>query len=315
MRVLVVCSGKPSDEEWSFEINKSFVFEQVQSLINIKVDCDTFFIEGSGAIGYLSNYKKLVKKIAKFRPDIVHAHYGFSGLLASLQRRVPVITTFHGSDINIPRNRIFSFLASRLSSESIFVHESLPAEINYRKFRHLVPCGVDIKTFHPRGKRSARDQLGLEQDRMFALFSAAFNNKVKNYELARQALSKANHDIELLELKSCSREKVCMLMNAVDLLIVTSSSETGPLVVKEALACNCPVVSVDVGDVKKVVGDVDGCYITAHNSQEIARCIDKVVSRNERLQSRESILRYSLEDVADRLKKIYSKVMQDKSVN
>ena len=54
-------------------------------------------------------------------------------------------------------------------------------------------------------------------------------------------------------------------MNASDLLLITSFSETGPIVAKEAIACNCPIVSTDVGDVKILINNIRNCFITNLN--------------------------------------------------
>lgn len=93
MKVLIVAShncGKYSP----------FVSEQAESTKKKNIQVDYFPVKGKGVFGYLKNRKELLKKIEKYHPDIIHAHYGLSGLLANLQREVPVVTTFHGSDIH-----------------------------------------------------------------------------------------------------------------------------------------------------------------------------------------------------------------------
>jgi hypothetical protein len=72
-------------------------------------------------MGYLRELPALRRLIRAERPDIVHAHYGLSGLLANLQRLVPVVTTYHGSDINVPHILRLSKIAMRLSAHNIFV--------------------------------------------------------------------------------------------------------------------------------------------------------------------------------------------------
>ena len=309
-KILIVCSGKPSNPNWSFEITRSYVYEQIESIRQTgEIEYDAYFIEGNGIKGYLKNYKAMVQKIKEYKPDLIHAHYGLSGLLANLQRNVPVITTFHGSDINEKSVRPFSYLASKLSRENIFVHPSMPKKINYKKEQYIIPCGVDIDTFTPIEKELAREKLGLEINKKYALFTSSFHNSVKNYPLAKEAIDSSNIDIELLELKGYNRKEVSWLMSAVDVLIITSFSETGPIVAKEAMCCNCPIVSVDVGDVKEVVADTQGCYIVDYNASEIAEAIEKVIVGNQRTKGREKMEKYALEKIALDVLSVYKKVM------
>ena len=310
MKILIICSGKPSILKWSFKLNKSYVYEQAESLSKLGIVYDTYFIEGKGILGYLKNYRNMIKKIKEYQPDLIHAHYGLSGLLANLQRKIPVITTFHGSDINIAKNRPFSYMASKLSVENIFVHENQPLKINYRNEIHLIPCGVDTEIFFPIAKNEAREKLKLDKNKKYSLFTGSFMNSVKNYPLAREAIVKSENKIELLELKGYSREEVCLLMNAVDFLIITSHSETGPIVAKEAMSCNCAIVSVDVGDVNSVIGKTENCYVTAYNSEELSQCIDTILALDERTKGRENIEKYSLDKIAIRVFKIYKKVVK-----
>ena len=310
MKILIVCSGKPSNPKWSFELNRSYIYEQAESLKELGIEYDTYYIEGKGIIGYLKNYKNMMNKIKEYRPNLIHAHYGLSGLLANLQRKVPVITTYHGSDINVKQIRPFSYLASKLSTENIFVHKTLAPKINYKKEVHLIACGVDTKLFYPIEKDKARELLNLKTDKKYGLFTSSFQNNVKNYPLAKEAIEKSKYDVELLELKGYTREEVNLLMNAVDFLIITSLSETGPLVAKEAMCCNTPIVSVDVGNVKDTLSETNGSYITySYDATELAEYIDKVIENNQKTNVREKALQYDLANVAKRVLKVYQKVV------
>lgn len=70
-------------------------------------------------------FKIFVKNNKQNNPDLIHAHYGLSGLLANLQRKVPVVTTFHGSDIHDINDLKYSKWAHRLSLDSIFVEKNM----------------------------------------------------------------------------------------------------------------------------------------------------------------------------------------------
>ena len=181
MKILIICSGKPSNPQWNFNLNRSYVYEQIKSIqnLNIGVEYNTYFIEGNGVLGYLKNYSDMVQKIKLYQPNLIHAHYGLSGLLASLQRKVPVVTTFHGSDINVKKNIPFSYLASKLSKENIFVHKNQPSKINYANHINLIPCGVDTKLFYPINKKEARQILQLDLDKKYVLLQALLITRLK----------------------------------------------------------------------------------------------------------------------------------------
>lgn len=307
MKVLVVVSGNANSIS-------PFVADQVKELNNLGVETDYFLIGGKGIRGYLKNLPGLRNKIHEFIPNIIHAHYGLSSLLASFQRKVPVVTTFHGSDINDKRIRIFSFIADKLNAVSIFVAEDLAKRI--KKSNPIVfPCGVDLETFYPIEKRVAKRKMGLSINKKYILFSSSFNNYVKNYPLAKTAISLLKDvDIELLELKSYNRNEVATLINAVDLALMTSFAEGSPQFIKEAMACNCPIVSTDVGDVKEVIGNTEGCHITSFDIKETAMKINLVLDfslKNSKTNGRKRIVGLGLDSgsVAKKIINIYKEVL------
>ena len=304
MKVLIVASGNSA-------VISPFVKEQGDSLKEIGLDIDYFLIKGKGITGYLKNYFNLNRLIKTNTYDIIHAHYGLSGLLATFQSHVPVVITFHGSDVNLNRTNFYlSFLASRLSDANIFVHESLSKKLSlYSDKAEIIPCGVNLNLFKPIDKLASRDKLGLDLNYNYVLFSSSFNNKIKNAALAKLALSNFENII-LLEMKGYSREEVHLLMNAVDILIVTSHSETGPLVVKEALACNCPIISTDVGDVKELANGTKNCYIVEYDAKQIEQRIRDILSSNKKSDGRAAVKHLSLEKIATDVCSVYKRVLQ-----
>ena len=315
MKILIVCSGKPSNPKWSFELTRSYIYEQIESIKDLGVEYDTYFIEGKGIIGYLKNYKSMLNKIKEYKPDLIHAHYGLSGLLANLQRKIPVVTTFHGSDINLPSARRFSYFTSRLSSDTIFVHTNQPSKIDYKKEINLIPCGIDTTLFYPIEKDKAKKLLNLKTNQKYGLFTSSFQNSIKNYPLAKKAIEQSKYDIELIELKEYTREEVALLLNAVEFLLMTSFTEGSPLIIKEAMACNCPIVSVDVGDVKDALSKTNGSSVTSlYDANELAQCINRVIQTNQKTNAREKALQYDLINVAKEVLKIYQKTINKGNV-
>ena len=307
MRVLIVSSFKPS-----LEGNIApFVKEQAEAISQQGVECSYYLVKGKGILGYLRALPSLRKRIREIEPDVVHAHFGLCGLLANLQRKVPVVTTYHGSDINVPSIRRFSKIAIRLSKHNIFVSKKLaeiakPKKNNYS----IIPCGINLEDYPVVDKIEARQDMGLDSNKKYVLFAGAFDNPVKNPQLAKDAISLIP-DVELLELKGYSRHQVALLMNAVDCFLMTSHTEGSPQVIKEAMACGCPIASVDVGDVNDVIHGVVGCRICERSSESVASTILTEFDRSERTAGRERILTLGLANdlITEKIISVYCSII------
>ena len=269
-----------------------FIVEQAESLKRAGCELDWFGLQGKGIKGYIKNLPELKRKIKEFHPDIIHAHYGLSGLFANLQRNVPVVTTFHGSDINERKVLRLSKLAMRLSAWNIFVSQKTLEIAKPSKKYTLLPCGIDFSDLQLTDKAEARRKMGLDIDRKFILFAGAFDNTVKNAPLAKESVALLNDkSVELLELKGFSREEVTLLMCAVDSFLMTSFTEGSPQVIKEAMACGCPIVSVDVGDVRERLDGVEGCYVAnSRNHEELADLLQKAIFFESKTKGRDKVI-------------------------
>jgi teichuronic acid biosynthesis glycosyltransferase TuaC len=311
MKILIVCSGNA--ENFDFKKHQAFIFDQVEAVkqIDPAIAFDYFFVTKKGIYGYLSCLGDLINQLRENRYHCVHAHVAMSGLLANLQRQVPVVTTFHGSDINFPKLRMVSLIVELLSRKTIYISHQLVKKTVYagKTKRAVIPCGVDFDLFMPRPKQQSRQQLGLLDHKKYILFSSGFDNAVKNYPLARAAVGLLqDKTVELLELKNYTREEVAILFTAVDVALMTSHSEGSPQFVKEALACNCPVVSTNVGDVEVVMGNIAGCYITSYDAADVAAKIHKVLTDTEPVLSRAHIRRFDNRLIARQIREVYHQI-------
>ena len=328
MRVLIVAS---------YNRNRfaPFIMEQADALLQAGCEVAWFGVTKKGLIGYMQEIPRLLRKIRECQPDVIHAHYGFSCLLANLAtRRVPVVSTYHGSDINNPKVRPLSKIAMRLSAWNIFVSKrnmALAGAVEGQKCS-LVPCGINLPLPWSELKKQRVGQLPLNQwvegvlkpRKKHVLFAGAFDNPVKDPELAKQAVAIANKfaicnlqseiiadELDLIELNGYTRDQVYALMYACDVLLMTSKTEGSPQVIKEAMACGCPIVSVDVGDVIERTENVDGCFVVkSREPREIADAIEKAIDFEGRTNGRERIIALGLtnEQVAKRIVEIYEKV-------
>jgi teichuronic acid biosynthesis glycosyltransferase TuaC len=313
MKVLIVCSGNAPG--FRFEKHQAFIHDQVEAVrrLNGQVKFDYFLITQKGVRGYLSCLKELYKRLSLDNYTCIHAHVATAGLLANLQRGTPVVTTFHGSDINGKGHRILSAVVELLSQRTIYVSDGLrrKALIRLGARSRVIPCGVDFALFAPGDKEAARKQLGLSERKKYILFASGFGNPVKNYPLAKAAVDRLRDvevEVELLELKDFTREEVARLLVAVDAALLTSFSEGSPQFVKEALACNCPVVSTDVGDVRAVISEVEGCYLTSFEAGDVARKLALVLQSTEILRGRERISHFDNRLIAQQVLAVYHSI-------
>ena len=122
---------------------------------------------------------------------------------------------------------------------------------------------------------------------------------------ALQIVQTCATDVELLTVHSVPHKMMPVYMNAADVLILTSQHEGSPNVIKEAMACELPIVAVDVGDVREVIGGTDRCFVVARNSEAVAEKLKYVLSRVGRSNGRSRITHLSLTEVAKRLISIY----------
>ena len=307
MKLLIITNGN---------INRlpAFVKDQLDVLKRQKkLEIDIFYRTGHGVGGYIKNLRRLNKKIKEYQPDVIHAHYGLTGLLANFQRKVPVITTYHGSDIHsLGLNLMLSKISMRLSAFNIFVSSKLYNIAKYKnKNFDILPCGVDLDLFNQIDRDKAKTDIGWDLNKTYVLFSKSFDNYIKNYPLAKEAVSKLK-DVVLVEFKGFQRDKAYLPMNAASCLLMTSLNEGSPQVIKEGMACGTPIVTVDVGDVREVIGDTEGCYICDYNADEIAEALKNAFEFKGKTNGRERIIQNGLsnEIVGKRLLAIYNKVIK-----
>lgn len=288
-----------------------FVKNQMDGLIKKGANIDLLYLRVKNPlIDYFKGIFLLRTKIAKKRYDLIHAHYGFMGFICSFQRKVPFILTLHGSDVNILWQRFFSKIAY-LSAKKVIVTNQLHKKIMGEK-AVVVPTGIDSNTFKPMNKNSARQMLNLDNNKKYLLFPSSKLRKVKNYDLFNEVITilrNENKDYDELSLENLTPVEVNLIYNAADLLVLTSFSEGSPLVIREALACNLPIVSVNVGDVAYQIENIPNCVIASFNPIEIVQKIKIILSNHQTARKDNNILLHTIEDNAIHTLKIYKDIL------
>ncbi|KIC93572.1 glycosyltransferase [Flavihumibacter solisilvae] len=309
MKVLFVCSGN----------NRKvpvFIVQQEDELKKRGYEVDYFHVRGKGITGYLKNHFELTQTVKDGAYALIHGHYGLSGLLASFQRRLPVVVSYYGSDLNNPRVRIFSQLANKLSTAAIAVSPTLVNHLPNKDKCHLIPCAVDSMVFQPVPKQQAREKLQhsgryyFEQGKKYVLFASRFDRPVKSPELAFATMKRLGDSFELIEFNNFSNEDVVLFFNAADALLLCSRTEGSPQVIKEAMACNRPIVSTDVGDVRSVISKTKGCFISKATPEHLAAALSEAV-RFESTNGRDAIvMAYETNATTQRIIRVYEKAIR-----
>jgi len=299
-----------------------FVEEQKAALLHAGVEVIDYAHTAHGIVNYMKWVPKLHNAIKEIKPDVVHAHFGLTGLMAGLAAigtGVSVVVTYHGCDINDKKLRPFSRMAMRLAAWNIFVSKrqmvnAYGSEARAAKATKggVMACGIDIRMFD----KSQVDDAWYESrfgkgDKV--LFGGDFERAVKDSTLAKAVIENLrfnNEDLELIEMKGYTRQQVVTLMYKCKALLLTSLREGSPQVVKEAMACDCPIVSVDVGDVEERIAGLDGCYVVKNREpKKIAQALGKAMAHG-RTKGRARLLADGLdnEQVARKLIEIYERV-------
>jgi glycosyltransferase involved in cell wall biosynthesis len=311
MRVLVLTNMLPIPERPWYGV---FVEEQVSDLQALGIETSVLFVNGAES---RANYLRAVPRIraaVRSNPfDLVHAHYGLTGAIALGQRRVPVVTTFHGSDCNgdRPWQTKVSWVVARASTP-IFVSGELASGIG-RPNAVVIPAAVDLDLFRPLERAEARQALGWPEDGVVALLPGSRSVKRKRADLFDAALDHARRSVPELRgasLEGLSRERVALTMNAVDVTVMTSNFEGSPVAVKESLACLTPVVSVVVGDVEATLTGLTGCAVVPRDPQPIGDALVEALGAGRPAELRARVEPYGRPQTARQVLDVYRSTLE-----
>lgn len=319
--VLYLIPGEPEGA------NMIFARRQLSDLRANGLRGGVFYLRSrSSLLTLLRERQRLRRELRIFHPDIVHAQFGrmtaFFAVSASL---VPVIITYRGSDLNpIPSlnwvkwmvGYILSQVAALRARAIICVSEELRNRLWWCARRaKIIPSGVDTKEFYPMNQDLARASLGWDRAERVIVFNAGRLPKIKRYDLALGAFELVRRSLENVRLHvldgRTSPSTVAMILNAADCLVFTSDNEGSPNIVKEAMACNLPVVSVDVGDVRKRLDGVAHSAIVDRDPKALAAGIMKVLATRARSDGADKIQEVSLDATSQVLLGVYRSILSN----
>lgn len=334
LRVLAVTNLWPYDGDPS---HGAFVAAQMESVKELGVEIDVVFVNGrANAFAYLFGaIRMLALNFRRSRYDLIHAHTGHCAVLARLQVKYPVVVSYVGYDVygNVRADgsitlksriegavfRQLAHLVSATITKSSRMEVLLPARTRERNT--VLPNGVDRSVFYERPRAIARQELGLPADELIVLFAGRTDFARKRIGVARAACDLVSREIPNVRLRICERlphSFVPVWMSAADVLLLPSLAEGSPNVVKEALACNLPVVATDTGDVAEVLAGVDRSHalpIDATAEDFAAVLIDVLRAAPARSNGRACTDRLDARVIARRLNEIYLALARVESGN
>lgn len=317
IRVLMITAGWPQPGQPQ---TTHFVKRQAEFLRRAGVAVDVFHFRGAKrAWNYARAWLGVRPKIRSGQYDLVHAQFGQSGIL-SLPKRLPLVVTLRGSDIlgivgpdgrYTVAGKISQWvtrLAVRRADQVVVVSEHMKEYFETPAPVTVLPSGLDFDLFRVTPRDEARARLGWPLDKRLVLFAGNPEQPRKRYPLAKAAVDIVNRTIptELVVAWGVAHTDIPLYMSACDAFVFTSMQEGSPNVVKEALACDLPVVSVPIGDTAERLRGIHGCELVVDERPEaIAAALERVLRRGGRVAGRVAVAHLAEEAITARLIEVY----------
>ena len=325
MKILHVAANLPSKEK---PFRQPFISSQINSLVNEGVETGIYEIMGAHSRMYYITAIREIKKIVKEKKyDIIHAHYSYCGLASYFARTgKPVILSLMGSDLMGVTDKkgrvtfrgridksITQFAVNRVN-HIVVKSKKMKEELLTKTPISVIPNGVNINFFKPIEISDTRKELGYNDEEFIILFMGNNSDPNKNFNLAKNASEifknyVKNGNIQLVNPYGIDQVMVNKYMNIADVLVLTSYYEGSPNVVKEAMACNLPVVSVDVGDVKEIIHETKNCFIVSYSENELAEKLKIIYGNRTRSNGREKIQHLRSDIIAKKIIEVYKSLL------
>lgn len=308
----------------------SFTQRQIDRLTESGIEGRLIFVAGSAMMTkphrLVGAIKSIRNEINSFRPDLVHAHWGsllaFASAVASIGGP-PLIVSFRGSDINpVPSEHALKFIVRQVCSQSaalraagiICMSEELKGRLlTGRNRTRVILDGTDINHFSPLDRTEARRLLGWPEKDKIIFFYAGTSPRVKRYDLAAASVAQAQQIVGPIRFEVMRSDvpfdQVPLRMNAANCLLMTSDYEGSPNVVREALSCNTPIVSVPVGDVRRWLTGLEGTRIVERDPVMLGQALAEIITADIRPNGRSLVDQFSEESSCRSIIDVYETVL------
>jgi teichuronic acid biosynthesis glycosyltransferase TuaC len=310
LRILAVTNTYPTAEKPG---DTPQIRDQLEALKARGIEVDLMYVDRyKGSRSYFqAAWRISLLSFQSERYDLIHAYYGHCGFLARLQTRYPVIVTFLGSDLLHPRDGAIGKVAARLA-DGIVVQSEEMKRIAKRDDAYIIPFGVNLDLFTPFPMEDARRELGFGLDEKLVLFPWNPARPVKRFDLVQEAVRivQQRHDrVHLVSVFDRPHETVAKYMSACNVMVLASEHEGSPMALREAMACNLPIVSVDVGDVRQLIENTEGCYLCKRDPSDIAEKLNLVLGLRSRTCGARVIRQSNAAWGADQVMLLYHRVL------
>jgi glycosyltransferase involved in cell wall biosynthesis len=326
-RVLFVTNMWPDERQPWYG---TFIETQARSLEQLGIAVDVLYMRGyvrKDAYLAAAPYPPALARGRRY--DVVHSHYGHSGIVARLQLAAPYVLSYCGDDLlrNPRRNgeghtlksrlevavfRRLAYLCDATITKSKEMEQVLPRRVRARN--HVIPNGVDLAAFTPVPRDEARRRLGWELGETAILFVGDPRRAGKNYPLAEEVSRRVSDTLPRARLRVAAAvppQEMPLWMSAADVLLFPTKSEGSPNAVKEAMAAQLPIVATPVGDVRERLSGLPGCFVVQPDAGRLAEAVIMAVRHGRVPEAREAVAALSLENVAQRVSAVYDKVIAE----
>lgn len=302
-----------------YNTSRAFFENQIEALESQGVECTRLGVPGSfepGSYRSVSDYVKYYPQVLRHSLegyDLVHANWGLIAPFALAQPTRPVVLTLWGSDLMSDRRWLseISRFGARHADAVVLPSEAMAADLGHE--HSVIPFGIDTEKFRPIPRAAARERVGWDPEGRYVLFPYKTNRPEKDYPRAQEIVDRLDVEAELKQISDVPYELMPYYLNASDALLITSTRESGPMVVKEAASCNVPVVSTDVGFVRRTLSDVEPSTV-ADSDDRLVATLEEIVRAGARSNGREAVDGLSLDVMGERLLDVYQRAVNGHTV-
>ena len=289
MKILFVTNLYPTQRNPDYGV---FTKEQIDGVMSKGISGDVLFVNAKelGVKEYLVAFRK-IKKIYKSY-DIIHCFHGLTLIVTFFAtKRKKILVSFLNSIeyeslkgnriLNYFLHKIYAFLLGSKRVYKIF-KDKVPQK--YASHSFYLPNGVDLNCFFPISKEEACKKLGLDPSKTYILFVSAKDTQraQKRFDIYKKTMDVLNNSptkfqFDELIMSQVPRSLCIYYFNAASLHLLTSDYEGSPNSVKEAMSCNIPVVSTDVGNVKQMIVGAGNCFVVDQNPILLAKKVIEAI--------------------------------------